>query len=151
MPQRGLPEAGAMFTKSQRFYDALYGWKDYAEEARRLKRIIAQQKRSAGHALLDVACGTGGHVPYLRDAFEYAGLDLDPEMLGLARKRFPEAPFQQGNMSDFVLGRRFDVIICLFGSTAHVQTFGRLRQALPTLGRQLCPRGLPPTGPFPTP
>ena len=140
-----------MFTKSQRFYDALYGWKDYAEEARRLKRIIAQHKRSAGHALLDVACGTGGHTPYLRDDFEYAGLDLDPEMLGLARKRFPEVPFQQGNMSDFVLGRRFDVIICLFGSIAYVKTVPRLRQAIATMGRHLCLGGVLVIEPFLTP
>jgi hypothetical protein len=30
-----------MFTKSQRFYDAIYASKDYPEEARRLKHFIA--------------------------------------------------------------------------------------------------------------
>ncbi|HEX6123058.1 MAG TPA: class I SAM-dependent methyltransferase, partial [Ktedonobacterales bacterium] len=70
-----------MFSKSQRFYDAIYSGKDYAEEARRIKRFIAQHKRSPGNALLDIACGTGGHIPYLRDDFAYEGLDLDPEML----------------------------------------------------------------------
>ncbi len=42
---RVVAEAGAMFTKSQRFYDAIYSGKDYAEEARRLKRFIADHKR----------------------------------------------------------------------------------------------------------
>jgi hypothetical protein len=54
-----------MFTKCQRFCDTIYAGKDYAGEARLLKRFIAQHKRSTGRALLDSACGTGGHAPYL--------------------------------------------------------------------------------------
>jgi ubiquinone/menaquinone biosynthesis C-methylase UbiE len=84
-----------MFAKSQRFYDAIYAWKDYAEEARRLKHFIALHKRSVGNTLLDVACGTGGHVPYLRDEFAYEGWDLDPQMLALARA-LPRDPVPSG-------------------------------------------------------
>ena len=131
-----------MFTKSQRFYDAIYGEKDYAEEARRLKRFIAEHQRSGGRALLDVACGTGGHVPYLRDTFDYEGLDLDPEMLALARGRFPEIPFHQGDMADFDLGRTFDVVTCLFSSIASARTVPRLRQAIMTMARHLSPDGV---------
>ena len=108
-----------MFTRSQRFYDAVYSSKDYAGEARKLKQFIAAHKRSAGNSLLDVACGTGGHVPYLVDDFAYEGLDLDPEMLALAQARFPQVPFHLGNMLDFALGRRFDVVTCLFSSIAY--------------------------------
>jgi SAM-dependent methyltransferase len=140
-----------MFTKSQRFYDALYSWKDYAEEARRLKRLLAQHKRSAGQALLDVACGTGGHVPYLQDDFAYEGLDLDPEMLALARTRFPEIPFHQADMTDFDLGRTFDVVTCLFGSIAYVKTVPRLRQAIATMAQHLCLGGVLVIEPFLTP
>src|SRR5258708_16300871 len=111
-----------MFSKSQQYYDAIYSGKDYAQEAVYVKRIIAVHKRSQGNALLDVACGTGGHVPYLRDDFAYEGLDLDPEMLALARARFPEVAFHQGDMVDFVLDRQFDVVTCLFSSIANVKT-----------------------------
>jgi SAM-dependent methyltransferase len=140
-----------MFTKSQRFYDAVYGWKDYAEEARRLKGFIAHYKRSAGRALLDVACGTGGHVPYLRDDFDYEGLDLDPEMLALARERFPDVPFHQGDMVAFVLRRHFDVVTCLFSSIAYVKTAPRLRRAIATMARHVCPGGVVVIEPFFTP
>jgi ubiquinone/menaquinone biosynthesis C-methylase UbiE len=137
-----------MFTKSQRFYDAIYAGKDYAEEARRLKRFIAAHQRSAGHALLDVACGTGGHVPYLRDDFVYEGLDLDPQMLALARQRFPDIPFHHGDMLDFALGRQFDIVTCLFSSIAYARTVPRLRQAIATMTRHLAPGGVLIIAPF---
>jgi SAM-dependent methyltransferase len=140
-----------MFSQSQRFYDAIYSWKDYAEEAQRLKRFIAQHKRSAGHALLDVACGTGGHIPYLRDDFAYEGLDLDPEMLALARNRFPDIPFHQGDMVTFSLGRQFDVVCCLFSSIAYTRTAPRLYQAIATMAAHVCPGGVIVIAPFLTP
>ena len=137
-----------MFTKSQRFYGAIYATKDYAEEVRRLKAFITAHKRSAGHALLDIACGTGGHVPYLRDEFVYEGLDLDPEMLALARQRFPDIPFYQGDMVDFALGRQFDVVTCLFSSIAYTRTATRLRQAIATMTNHLAPGGVLVIAPF---
>ena len=56
-----------MFSKTAHLYDAIYSAKDYAGEAQRLKAFIAEYKRSPGNSMLDVACGTGGHIPYLRD------------------------------------------------------------------------------------
>lgn len=140
-----------MFSLSQRFYDAIYSWKDYAEEAQRLKRFIAQHKRSAGNALLDVACGTGGHIPYLRDDFAYEGLDLDPEMLALAGNRSPDIPFHQGDMVDFSLGRQFDVVCCLFSSIAYTRTVPRLCEAIATMAAHLRPGGVLVIAPFLTP
>jgi SAM-dependent methyltransferase len=140
-----------MFTKSQRYYDALYAWKDYPEEARKLKQFIAQHKHSQGNALLDVACGTGGHVPYLRDDFAYEGLDLDPEMLALARARFPAIPFHLGDMADFALGRQFDVVICLFSSIAYAKTAPHLQQAIATMAAHVCAGGVLVISPFFTP
>jgi ubiquinone/menaquinone biosynthesis C-methylase UbiE len=137
-----------VFTKTQQFYDAIYSGKDYAEEARRLKRLIAQHLRSGGRALLDVACGTGGHVPYLRDEFDYEGLDLDPKMLELARSRFPDIPFHPGNMIEFALGRTFDVVTCLFSSIAYSRTEPLLRQTIATMARHLRPGGIVVVAPF---
>lgn len=137
-----------MFTKSEQFYDAVYSWKNYPEEARRLKVLIAGHKRSPGNALLDVACGTGGHVPYLRGEFAYEGLDLDPAMLAIARARYPEIPFHEGDMCDFALGRAFDVVTCLFASIAYAKTLPDLRQAIATMARHVRPGGVLIVEPF---
>lgn len=144
-------QARALFSRSQQYYDAIYSGKDYAQEAAHVKRLIAEHKRSDGNTLLDVACGTGSHVPYLRDEYVYEGLDLDPQMLALARRRFPDAVFHQGDMVDFALGRQFDVVTCLSSSIAYTRTAPRLRQALATMARHLRPGGVLLVGAFLTP
>jgi SAM-dependent methyltransferase len=137
-----------MFSKSAQIYDAVYSAKDYAGEARRLKAFIAEHKRSAGNSLLDVACGTGGHVPYLRDEYAYEGLDLDPQILAIARERNPGIVFHQGDMCDFALGRQFDVVTCLFSSIGYAGVVAKLEQAVATMARHLLPGGVLLVGPF---
>jgi SAM-dependent methyltransferase len=137
-----------MFSMSAHLYDAIYSGKDYAGEARRLKACIAEHKRSLGNAMLDVACGTGRHVPYLRDVFAYEGLDLDPQMLAIARERNPGIAFHQGDMVNFDLGRQFDVVTCLFSSIAYARVAAKLEQAVATMARHLLPGGVLYVGPF---
>jgi SAM-dependent methyltransferase len=138
-----------MFVHSAQFYDAIYAWKDYATEASRLKALLAEHQRMAGRrSLLDVACGTAAHAPYLRDDYAYEGLDLDPNMLALAQERFPDLTFHQGDMVDFDLGRQFEVVTCLFSSIAYVKTPQRLEQATATMARHVRPGGLLVIEPF---
>ncbi len=140
-----------MFTRSARFYDALYARKDYAGEAERLHARIQRYKRTSGSTLLDVGCGTGAHLVHLRRHYQVEGLDLDERMLAIARQRLPEVTFHQGDMVDFDLGRRFDVVVCLFGSIGYVKTESRLRQALQTMSRHVHPGGLVIVEPWLTP
>jgi SAM-dependent methyltransferase len=140
-----------MFVQTQRLYDAIYSWKDYAAEAQRLKALLAGRQTSGRRTLLDIACGTGGHIPYLRDDFAYEGLDLDAKMLALARERFPDIPFHQGDMLNFDLGRQFDVVTCLFSSIAYVKTAQKLEQAIATMTRHVRPGGVLVIEPFVAP
>ena len=142
-----------MFTKSAAFYDAIYAslGKDYAAEAQRLHELIQQHKRSPGHALLDVACGTGSHLALLQQWHDVEGLDLDPGMLEIARQRCPDVPLHQADMVDFDLRRRYDVVVCLFSSIGYVRTRPRLRQALHTMARHLHPGGVLVVEPWLTP
>ncbi len=131
-----------MFTKSAAFYDAIYSWKDYTAEADLVVGYARQYKRSGGDSLLDVACGTGQHLQYLRDAYQVEGLDLDPELLKIARERLPDVAFHQANMIDFELGKRFDIITCLFSSIGYVKTVDHLNLTLFTLAKHLQPGGV---------
>jgi SAM-dependent methyltransferase len=131
-----------MYGKSAVIYDAIYSFKDYADEANTLKGMIARHKRSPGNDLLDVACGTGKHLEYLRPDFTVEGLDLFAEMLGVARQRLPGVPFHQGDMADFDLGRQFDVITCLFSAIGYVKTRDRLDAAVANMARHVKPGGV---------
>jgi ubiquinone/menaquinone biosynthesis C-methylase UbiE len=137
-----------VFTKSQRFYDLICGAKNYQVEAARIRELVEIHKRSAGKALLDVACGTGGHIPYLRDIFTVEGLDLDRGMLDVARARHSSIPFHQGDMVDFDIGRQFDVIVCLYSSIGYVKTEPRLLKAVANMARHMRPGGVLIVEPF---
>jgi dTDP-3-amino-3,4,6-trideoxy-alpha-D-glucopyranose N,N-dimethyltransferase len=136
------PYDGRVFRKSQRFYDAIYSFKDYPSEVETLRGIIRARHPEA-RSLLDVACGTGKHLELLRGDFDVAGVDLDPEMVRLARERLgDEVALQVGDMADFDLGRTFDVVVCLFSSIAYAKTEERLNLVLRNLVRHTAPDGL---------
>src|SRR5690606_7246410 len=119
-----------MFIKSAAFYDKIYSWKDYASEAAQLHNLVQLNKQNEGVALLDVACGTGGHFPYLQTHYQLEGLDLDKEMLAVARERFPDVTFYHADMRNFDLGKSYDVITCLFSAIAYAVTLENLQQAM---------------------
>ena len=130
-----------MFSRSARIYDAIYASiRDYPKEAAELDRLI-QERRPGARTLLDVACGTGAHLEHL-PGYELEGLDLDPEMLAVARERLPAVTFHEGDMADFDLGKRFDAVVCMFSSIGYVKTEERLRTAAAAFGRHLEPGGV---------
>jgi len=133
-----------MFSKSAKFYNALYGsmGKDYAAEAQKVHLIIQQHKKSPGNALLEVACGTGLHASILQKDYQVEGLDLDAEMLAIARQNYPDIPFHQADMAEFDLGKQFDIVTCLFSSIGYVKTKKRLEQAIQTMTEHLLPGGV---------
>ena len=114
----------SVFTKSAAFYDALYSWKDYQGEVEKLTAVIRSRVPDA-RTLLDVACGTGRHLELLSDGYRVEGLDLDAQLLAVARERLPSVPLHSGDMRDFELGRRFDVVTCLFSSIGYFRDVHR--------------------------
>jgi ubiquinone/menaquinone biosynthesis C-methylase UbiE len=133
-----------MFSKSARYYDEIYAaiGKDYAVEAAKMHKIIKMHKQTRGRSLLDIACGTGGHASYLNKYYQVEGLDLDADMLAVAKKKYPKMRFYQGDMTNFELGRRFDAVICLFSSIGYVKTKSRLQKAIKSMARHVLPGGI---------
>jgi SAM-dependent methyltransferase len=131
-----------MFGDSIPYYDRFYTWKDYEAEAARLRTLIEEHKRSDGHRLLDLACGTGMHLPHLREHFEVEGLDIEPLFLAMARERNPGLTFHEGDMTRFDLGQTYDVITCLFSSIGYVRTTDALDATIGNIARHLRPGGV---------
>lgn len=130
-----------MFTRSARFYDLLYGFKDYASAAADVHQVI-QRHNPQARRLLDVACGTGKHLEHLASWYDVEGLDINEEMLATARGRCPNVPFHHEGMIDFDLSTTFDVVVCLFSSIAYVRTLDNVASALHSMRRHLRPGGL---------
>jgi ubiquinone/menaquinone biosynthesis C-methylase UbiE len=144
-------EETVVFTKTAQFYDKVYAFKDYSAEAERLTAIIREHLRSSGNRLLDVACGTGKHVEHLKAHFEVEGLDINAELLEVARQHNPGVPFHQGDMIDFDLDRRFDVVTCLFSSIGYAKTLDNVKRAVACMARHLVDGGVLVVEPWFTP
>ncbi len=133
-----------MYDRSAAIYDAIYQamGKDYAGEAAKLEQLVHEYKRSEGNRLLDVGCGTGGHIAYLSQKFQVEGLDSSQAMLARAREKYPQILFHLADMADFKLAHDFDVITCLFSAIGYAQTLPRLSQAMRLFAEHLQPGGV---------
>jgi len=124
------------------FYDKIYSFKDYEQEAQQVLRVAEDHLRASGKSLLDVACGTGRHIEYLKDRYEAEGLDISEGMLAAARIRNPNVTFHHGDMTGFELGRSFDVITCLFSAIGYAKTLDLAGRAIACMSRHLNPGGV---------
>lgn len=122
-----------MFLDTADLYDLVYSWKDYAGEAERLYELIGRE----GGTLLDIACGTGRHLEQLANHYRCEGVDIDPKMVEIARGR--GLAVQEGDLTTLDLGRRFDVVTCLFSSIGYVRD---LDAAVANLARHVAPGGV---------
>ncbi len=143
----------SLFDKSAPYYDVIYdsAGKDYKAESKRLHQLIRRHKKSIGKALLDVACGTGRHISYLKSSYSVEGLDLDPGLLAIAKKRNPEVRFHKGDMLTFTLGKEFDIVTCLFSAIGYMTTLRKLRRAVRNMSLHLKPGGVLIVEPWITP
>ena len=141
------------FKKSANYYDLIYDTvgKDYRKETKRLRALIQNCKQSRGKDLLDVACGTGRHIQSMRKFYSCEGLDLQPRLLTIARKRNPRVMFHRGNMLTFDLHKQFDAITCLFSAIGYMRTIRELNLAIRNMARHLKPGGVIIVEPWLTP
>lgn len=109
-----------------KYYDAIYELKDYEGESKILKQLIKQYKKSVGKELLDIACGTGVHLSFLKKEFTCTGTDLNAGMIAVAKKKQPDIHFEVSDMAELNLGKKFDVITCLFSSIGYIISKERL-------------------------
>jgi SAM-dependent methyltransferase len=132
-----------VFRGTAHIYDLIYeaSGKDYARESVVIDDLIRSRNPSA-QSLLDVACGTGGHLRHLRGTYEVAGLDIDPGMLEQARAVLPGVPLVEGDMRSFDLGRSFEAVVCLFSSVGYMRSVEELRAAIGRMAAHLAPGGV---------
>ncbi len=123
-------------------YDLIYDFKDYDSEAEKIKEIIASRLKSGGKDMLDIACGTGKHMEFLRQTYDIDGIDLSTAQVASAKQKFPEARIEQGDMTNFEMNKQYDVIVCLFSSIGYVKSKENLDRTVSNISRHLKPGGI---------
>ncbi len=133
-----IPSSRPPYRRSAAGYDGLYTpKKNFRREALGLMRILGRDSGPTSGDWLEVACGTGLHVSHLVGRFRVEGVDASAAMLELARKRCPTVRFHQDDMRTFDLGRRFDVVACLFSSIGYMTTKADLVRAISNFARHV--------------
>ena len=78
----------------------IHGWESEDAHLRRLS-ILYREIKLKGKSLLDVGCGTGPLYKFLTDmnvSCSYVGIDILPEMVNVAKDRYPETVFLNQNI-----------------------------------------------------
>lgn len=130
-----------MYSKTADIYDKVYGFKDYNDEAKRIRELISLEHPSA-KTILDVACGTAEHAKLLSSDYSLDGIDLQPEFVAIASAKVPHGIFKVADMRSFDMGKRYDVIQCLFSSIGYLTSEEEVVQALECFKRHLNPNGV---------
>ena len=97
------------------FFDRLApGWDaDMIKDDEIINTILENAGITAGMDVLDVACGTGVLFPdYLnRQVASLTAIDISPEMVKIAKGKFPQVIVHCGDVLTADLGRKFDAIM----------------------------------------
>jgi SAM-dependent methyltransferase len=131
---------GDAYTVQAAYYDRIYGFRPYREEARTLRSIA--RRATGGRRWLDVGCGTGEHLRYLEKWYDVAGVEPSPAMRRVARRKLPGVRIYPGQMQGFNLSERFDVVSCLFSAVGYLPTVTLLERTLRNFARHLAPGGV---------
>lgn len=138
------------YQRSAELYDRMYGDKSFVEEAATIRAVV-DRLRPGACTLLDIGCGTGGHLVHVREWIAVEGLDASEPMLAVARRKLPGVPLHHGDLRSFALDHRFDVITSLFSAIGYVRSTEELDAAIATMARHLEPGGFLAVEPWFTP
>ena len=92
--------------------------------------------------ILELGSGTGNNLIELSKKFKTYGLELSSEMLSIAKSKDKKSVYQQGDMSNFDFGRKFDVILCVYDSINHLPSLNHWKKTFDCCHRHLVDGGL---------
>ena len=131
-----------IYKKFAKYYDKVYADKDYQKEVEFIKWAVKKYKKSPGDRLLDVACGTASHALLLKKNFTITGVDINPDMLNLAKKKVKGVKFIKGDMKKLALTQKFDVVLCMFTTMTYNLNYDELENTLRRFYNHLQPGGV---------
>jgi len=130
-----------MFSKTAKYYDEIYSFKDYSAEADAIRSII-NREHPAARRILDVGCGTGEHAKRLASDFEIDGIDLEPEFIRIAKLKVASGTFSVADMRQFALDKQYDAVLCLFSSIGYLLHEAEVIQAFTCFAAHLAKGGV---------
>ena len=130
------------------FFDALADNWDANQERneKAIDFILTKGGITDGVSVLDVACGTGILFPdYTGRGAKVTGIDISPEMLRVAKEKFPDNELICADAESYVFKEKYDVIM-IYNAFPHFpnpeKVLANLSNALKAGGRLTVAHGL---------
>ena len=115
-----------------KYYDKFYQNKNYEKEVDFLMHFI-----NAGDKIIDIGCGTGIHASLIsKKGFDIDALDLNKEMLDIAKKRLNSSLYLQ-NVLNINIDKQYDIIISMFAVINHLKDTSELKKCLSNMKKIL--------------
>lgn len=125
-----------------RVYDLFNSFKSYKKESKFLSKLIKENFGSRKINLLDVGCGTASHIKFMHTKnINITGIDFNPDMITIARKKAPYAKFKVANMLSYKFKSKFEVITALFSVFGYNLSKEDLRKAIQNSYNHLLNKG----------
>lgn len=108
--------------------------------------ILKKGGVTKGKRILDVACGTGVLFPdYIYLGAQVTGIDISPEMVKIAKEKFPQAEVICGDAETYSFEKQFDAVM-IYNAFPHFTNpemlFENMSKALKSGGRLTVAHGI---------
>lgn len=102
------------------YYEAVFPFREP------VRSFLQSHLDGVGRRILDLGCGTGHYCGRLAEAgHSTLGIDLDPEMIAVARRNYPAADFRVADLREVGrLAGPFDLVYCIGNVAAHLPRSG---------------------------
>ncbi len=131
-----------LYRQLAKYYNYVYYWKNYKKDVFVIKEIISRYNKSGGNELLEIGCGTGNYLKYLSKNFSCTGTDVSASMLSIAKHKLNGVRLIKSDMTEMHLGKRFDVVLCLWGVMSYAKTYSALEKTIKNFSEHLKPGGV---------
>lgn len=137
----------SFLNKYSSYYDLFYKDKNYEEEVDFLENVFKSFSGGKIVKILDLACGTGGHlIPLAKRGFEVSGLDASEGMLEIAQKKAEKEHVKVNIynflMQSFSLEEKYDAAISMFSTINYLTTYPGLKSFLKNVNFHLSKKAL---------
>jgi SAM-dependent methyltransferase len=98
------------------YYEAVFPYRD------EVYSFLRRNVPAGGRRILDAGCGTGHYCGrFAKDGFDAVGIDLDPQMIEVARRNYPTPDFRCLHLLDVgALPPPFDLVFCIGNVAPHL-------------------------------
>lgn len=143
------PETLAERVKSQ-YREFSYFYDHFSGKQESDIQFYVEEAKKAGSPVLELGCGTGRvTIPVAESGIDIIGLDLSEEMLSVARQKVSRLDIEtqrhiqlvEGDMRNFSLDQKFDLIMIPFRAFLHLLTQEDQKQALICIREHLTDHG----------